>query len=676
MKRYMIILVIMAICLGCTPPISNIDAANRKLQHPSENILLNLPVKGECIEKTEEFNRSTVYYLGAFFHSGKDGIRKQYWKNIGTKKNPDFEGSITVSIVPYIREIGGAKRLYVLVPTFKGKNSIDSYSFMCIENIKEMQSEYPASWYPTVFLTPKLESKEPLTDEQKVSLQNNWQNELEKFLQDSRFADDFQKRAFLPPNEKQELNIQTDIKLSDILDMLFSNDNGKKAIFLDGWEHGKVYISLRKDDETKKDDSYGFSYTPQTPQPKSLKSTPSLAPTPIPLETATPLLIITPTLPPVPMPTATASPTPEPTLMPILPTATPVPPTPTLTIVPPTPIVPTAPPVPPATPIPPTPAPTQMPKPVTPTPTPTATSTPTLTPTPVPSLTPTPTPTSQPTIPVTVNPGNVPFNANSKLILFKNQDACETADLANLKSSESHAFLYTAATMSDIKDDAPGWALVAKGNRRMTRCIKGEIDGNTILYTMALHKFEGKRLVIVVENSMYLSESGRGKAIQEALIGWLKTIKDSQQPVPLTLFVVKGSGEITEVLRGEDLETLAYQSDQDTVPTIVGKIIKNMNFDGEGFQPLKNIALVGQRVAQDVGKVLYFTDSRGLPEPIDDSQVGVLLGWKLDRVGVNIITNNLCQLWNYKELVACRELSDNPAMTAIKAIFEQWQTQQ
>jgi hypothetical protein len=101
--------------------------------------------------------------------------------------------------------------------------------------------------------------------------------------------------------------------------------------------------------------------------------------------------------------------------------------------------------------------------------------------------------------------------------------------------------------------------------------------------------------------------------------------------------------------------------------------MKNINFEDEGFQPLKNISLLGQRIAgKGVDRVIYFTDSRSFPEPVTDADVGTLLGWRLEDVGVTIVTSSSCDQWNYKNLVTCQTLSEYPDLPEVKAILEQW----
>jgi hypothetical protein len=378
--------------------------------------------------------------------------------------------------------------------------------------------------------------------------------------------------------------------------------------------------------------------------------TPTLVFTPTPIPTCTPIPTMTPvptvTLTPTPMPTATMPLTPKPTIKPTRkPTYTP------------------------------SPAPSPSPKPTftqtpTPKPMPTFTPTPILTPTPRATLTPTPTLTPWPARLVTVNPGNVPYDTNSRFIIFKSQNACENADVMN-PSQEAQVYLYTAAALENMSDDTYGWGLVVKGNRRITRCTKCEERDNQIVYNLTAHKFEGKRFVIVVENSKQLSEMGRGKAIQHALITWLHDLKISGKAVPLTIFVVKDDNEVKEILRGEDLDRLQYESPDDRFPSIVGLINQSLTFNGEGFQPLKNMSNIGRMTAENpIAQIVYFTDSQVLPDPIDDSQVGTLFGWKLAGVIVTVMTNGDCQKWDYKGLVNCITLQDNPGIDVIKKQFK------
>ena len=737
MKKYMIGLGLVSILLGGILLIRNTYAGNSIPLRSQEDFLGRSLLTWKCLKSKETFNPSKGYALGAFYHFGhKDSLRKQFWEDIGTK-NGIFDRSIAISIVPYLKEIGGGEKQYILTP-----NSFDKctgYCFACPDDSKEIMMQRP-QWYLTVLLTPNHNKGKDLTDERKTSLQK----ELENFLRQR------QVHEFLPsgmpetevsfgPSEKSgniseayDSNGERISNLNKIIKMLFSQ---KMAVFLDNWPHGEVYVSVPGSEGAKKD-LFVFTYVPKTslvteesPTPVPAKArrpvvaadTPYLvteeptilapAPTlvtrriipatPTPQPEEIPVLTETPTPSPKPMsPTPSpkpALPLPEPTVtIAILPSQT-EPPTPTATHTPiaiPTLMPPTPPPtaLPIATPTPkptitPTPKPTATPKPkptITPMPTPTATRTPTPPPTATPTLTPTatppPSPTATPTLTatptpaptpsriVTVNPGNVPYDSNAKFIIFKSQNDCENADLTG---KGLKFYVYAAAMLGNVRDDACGWALVAKGARRLTQCTRCQEDGDALSYTMKTHKFEGKRIVVVVENSKYLAAAGRGKALQTALINWLKALKEAEKPAPLTLFVVKNDGEITELLRGEDLERLAYQSEDDTVPTIVGKIMQNLNFSEEGFQPLRNISLLGQKIAGDgVAKVLYFTDSRSFPDPINDSQVGALMGWKSDGVAVTVITDNACALWEYRKLVDCQPLSDNPAADVLKAIFE------
>lgn len=182
--------------------------------------------------------------------------------------------------------------------------------------------------------------------------------------------------------------------------------------------------------------------------------------------------------------------------------------------------------------------------------------------------------------------------------------------------------------------------------------------------------------MVMVANSKDLSEAGRGVAIREALIDWLLEMKQLNISLPFNVFVVEDNNEVKEVLRGEDLSSLAASSDNEQTESIVGLIRTSLPFDADGFQPLRNISTVGEMTADEqLGQVLCFTDSRFLPDSLNDALVGPLLGWKIDGVGVTVVTNGACEQWSYRDLVSCRSLGMNPDKAQIKALFNQLHVQ-
>ncbi len=226
--------------------------------------------------------------------------------------------------------------------------------------------------------------------------------------------------------------------------------------------------------------------------------------------------------------------------------------------------------------------------------------------------------------------------------------------------------------MNGVQAPEGAYALVAKGDKRLTSCIAGQKDAESISFRMNSNVVQGKRLVLVVENSQGLSSVG-GKQIKRGIMRWLQDLKESGQVLPLSLFVVRGGNDVQEFLRGEDLPRLPFESQDDATPSLVGLVSEHINFIGQGFQPLNNIANIGQKTMQNgVEKVLYLTDSYGIPETIDDSQVGTLLGWKLDGVQVTILTSGDCTKWKYKDLVVCEQLSFDLTEQLIKERLKRW----
>lgn len=704
MKKYLVLVVLIGIILGCA-------------QNDTQGVIAKPIIIQWRAADGETFDPQSIYQLGAFYYGEKE---------VGDE-------DIEVALIPYIKERETSKEC-VLIP---GKEE-QEFVFSCDENAMNSIKKNP-KLYPIVQLTPHSQTGE---DKKKM------QQKLKDFLQQKPLGPEHRKfmdnllslkisEGVVSTTEDEKLQDKNQYELASLIFSKFPEDF---VYFLRDWTEGKVDVLLVKADGTREP----FMHKPSVGEPS-----------PGPTEPTQPSPTVTPTISPTPSPSPTPAPTPtwtpEPTATP---TSTPTPSQiPELLekadqyfeqqwfLTPPesnafavykeilkieptnlhareklalimeqykiwgdhnyseanynkakeyydrylsvadyvlntlhdqniqseyqeiqnrleqleTPSTPTPPPTPT----------------ISPAPTPTSTPTPSPTPTSTPTITPTPPPTPTPSRPVTINSGNVPYDSNAKFFLFTSQEECENADLS---SKGLKFYVYTAAMLGNVRADKCGWALAAKGNRRLTQCIPCEERGEEIMYTMATHTFEGQRLVVVVENSKYLADSGRGKAIQDAMISWLKALKDSGSPVPLTLFVVKGDGAIQEILRGEDLERLMDESENDEIPSIVGKIMKNIDFNDEGFQPLKNIVLVGQRIAAEgVERVLYFTDSRSFPDPIDDSHVGTLLGWRFDNVGVKIVTNNTCEKWGYKNLVECEELQEYPSVEAVKSILKQWQ---
>jgi len=644
-------------------------------------------IRLECLDEQQVFDLNGSYQLGAFYHYGDElSVRTHNFPN-----GKPWQEDVGIVVVPYLQDTQtGADYIFV---SKKGKRFYLLYGGQ--QQHIGMMTDNP-SWYPTVFLGPKLQGYDPTTSQAK----------LREFLE-SRDPTLEARQIIRPlldvavhPSGKYLIALAADELLEtqyELIGRLLTTGQEKGTLhFLNIWpllsEHANNYIDVRLKTPGGKH-TIMFDYHPlglvapspaPTPQPTAA---PTSTPTVEPSTTATPQPTTVPTTAPTVTldPTATPQPTAVPTVTPD-PTATPKP-----TTTPPT--VPTA--APTATPtMPPTATPTLTPTPtmpptatptLTPTPTMPPTATPTLTPTP--TMTPSPTPTATPTLtpkptitptparPVSINPGDVPYSSNAKLLIFDDQQTCETADLSQ---NDLRFYVYTAAMLTNIRDDACGWAVVAKGGQRLSRCTPCQEDGERLVYTMAAaRQIAGKRQVLVIENSKYFSEAGRGVALQHALIEWLAGLKQAGHPVPLTLFLVQSDGAIEVLLRGEDLQRLPYQSDDDTVPSIVGAVMQHINFEGDGFQPLKNIALIGQRLSNEaVDRVLYITDSRMLPDPIDDSQVGTLLGWRLEDVSVKIVTHERCDRWSYKNLVQCQELPEQPSVDEVKAILTQWRQAQ
>ena len=264
------------------------------------------------------------------------------------------------------------------------------------------------------------------------------------------------------------------------------------------------------------------------------------------------------------------------------------------------------------------------------------------------------------------------YDLSAKFIVFDDLTQCEQSPL---NEPTLNFDLYTAATIATMRAAAGAYALVAKGERRLTPCIAGLAANGQIVFPMSSNVVQGKRQVVVIENSQMLSEAGGG-AIKRGVMLWLKDLKESGKTLPVSLFVVKGGNEVQEFLRGEDIARLPFESGDENTPSIVGKISEYVNFIGQGFQPLKNIAHIGQKTAQaGVERILYFTDSYGMPEVIDDSLIGTLLGWKIDGVAVMIVTNGDCAKWAFKNLVSCEQLAGDLKEVQIKELLLQWQTQ-
>lgn len=278
-----------------------------------------------------------------------------------------------------------------------------------------------------------------------------------------------------------------------------------------------------------------------------------------------------------------------------------------------------------------------------------------------------------PAFPVLIDPenSNVPYNLNAKFLVFATQEACEQAALA---TDAPKSTLYTAATITELTARETDWALVVKGDKRISFCAQGKKVNEAVTFAMKANTFEGERLIVVIENSKYLSPDGRGKALQDALVAWLKTLKASAQNLPVTLFMVKGTGEVVEILRAEDLLTLTEESSSG--PSIVSKVL-TLSFEDEGFQPLKHIDNLGRRYLESntkLKKVLYFTDSRGLPERLDYSHLGTLLGWNAEGVDVKVVTNDACEPWLSRNLVTCELFYPNPQVQDVVQ-FLNWITQ-
>ena len=274
-------------------------------------------------------------------------------------------------------------------------------------------------------------------------------------------------------------------------------------------------------------------------------------------------------------------------------------------------------------------------------------------------------------LPVTFDENtDVAFSPNAKLLLFQDRESCEK----NTAADSEKAVVYTATGLKSLKANACHYASVVKGSRLLSNCTRGKKQDGSISYIIRSNKFPGKRRVVVLTNSKFLGQAGRGTAIQNALLDWLREIKEAELQIPLNFYVVQGDNEVNDILYGEDLPRIPYSSEDKSTPTIVGKI-SQLTFDGEGFRPLDNLTTVKQ-IAEaerdDIGKVLFFSDTESLPQQIEDFQIGTLLGWKQDGINVSIVTDSHCQKWEYRNVVECITLPDSPEKEDIKKILGQF----
>ncbi len=274
-------------------------------------------------------------------------------------------------------------------------------------------------------------------------------------------------------------------------------------------------------------------------------------------------------------------------------------------------------------------------------------------------------------LPVRIQIENILYNPNAKLIFFSDKYACVQWK-PNVEASDFMIFSPGFLKNLKIPPCTSPWAMVVKGNKRLTPCTRIEPDKNGYILKLIAEKIEGKRLLIVIANSKILSESGRGKAIQKAMIEWLKSLKESSRYLPVNIIVIKGDKEVREILTGEKLARLPFESQDTNIPSIVGTIYGNLTFTGDGFRPLRVISSVKRQMRnKQIAKILFFTDSYYLPEFLNDSDIGTLIGWKEDGIRVTIVTESNCERWQtIKELFDCRVLGQYPEVKHVSQIFE------
>jgi len=271
---------------------------------------------------------------------------------------------------------------------------------------------------------------------------------------------------------------------------------------------------------------------------------------------------------------------------------------------------------------------------------------------------------------------NIDYDPNAKILFFPNKNACENADFDNIGTMER---VFIPAFLNDLTANECTWTTIVKGKKKLTPCVQARKDGNQVLFRPSAIKFSGKRKIIAIANSLLLSERGRGSAIRSALISWLRSLKIQNKSLPFNLFVVKSDYEIIELVRGEDLFLLNFESKSDT-RSIVNLVNQNITFTQKGFHPFISLNSIDRRISEkkiESSHILFFTDSRNLPDPqeVVFSDIAALMGWKMDKVNVKIVTGGGCSklegISKDKVDLNCHGLKGNPTNQDIINLLNQ-----
>ncbi len=270
----------------------------------------------------------------------------------------------------------------------------------------------------------------------------------------------------------------------------------------------------------------------------------------------------------------------------------------------------------------------------------------------------------------------VKYDDKAQILIFRSKADCEGSDI----SKRLYRHPYTHSDLSDaslIIKTCP-WAKVVKGGNNISNCVKAKLKNGKLEFPLVSNQIPGERFVIVVARSVSFERDGTGVGIQSALSDWFKQLKSQGIRIPLNLLTIEGDGEIRQVLRGEDLNSLALSSNEENpLPNIEGIIGERITFYAEGFRPLKDLEFVERELfslgINRIEKVFYVTDGE-LPEKIFNAELGTALGWANDGVELVVVTKGDCAPWIERSRVLnenCISINTRQDIDAFKRYLEQ-----
>ena len=241
----------------------------------------------------------------------------------------------------------------------------------------------------------------------------------------------------------------------------------------------------------------------------------------------------------------------------------------------------------------------------------------------------------------------VKYDSSARFSVFASRAACIASDIKN-----RHAWRpYARSALSDTKFavNACAWAKVVKGGKDISRCVKAKVSDEKVEFPLVSNQIRGDRLILVIARAVSFENDGTGAEIQSTLLEWLKEKKKQNIQIPLNLLTIDGDGKVRQILRGEDLNSLAVASNKkNPPPNIEGLVGQSITFHAEGFRPLKDLEFVERKLSalgiNKIRKVLYVTDGR-LPNKIFNAELGTPLGWGVDGVELFVATKGSCTPW-------------------------------